>query len=491
MSGRRGAKREARRDAWAQALTLYYDAMRAEGKAPSTIRLYRYRLLDLAELYADPWQVTTTDLRAYLAREDWHPETRKSVRNSVRSFYSWAHDAGLIPADPSASLKAIRVPAGVPRPAPEGVLQAALAAAPPRERLMIALGAFAGLRASEIARVHREHLVGDLLRVRGKGGKTREVPLPAGLAESLAAWLAASPGGYAFPNAWGEAMTAGHVSKLVSRALPDEWTAHPLRHRYATTAYAGCRDLLAVGALLGHSRPETTQRYTRMPDDALRAAVGHVGDVAAPAPPPSLPTDLLGSEIELCASMLDARMVELDEQARATPGVRVDFRDVHAEIGARAAIVAGRPREADHFVRVVQAIVRDEVSVTAELVECRTVGCSQARVTLLEHVGTTCAGCGQPRARALGPVGDRECPPWCVGHPVQDAETLVHERQLVDEPGLLVGLEETWTRDDDGTVIVEGPVLVVSDDERQVRLMPDDAARLGAAITEARRLLVT
>lgn len=40
----------------------------------------------------------------------------------------------------------------------------------------------------------------------------------------------------------------------------------------ATQAYAGTRDLLAVGAVLGHSRPETTQRYVRMPDDALRAA---------------------------------------------------------------------------------------------------------------------------------------------------------------------------------------------------------------------------
>jgi len=40
----------------------------------------------------------------------------------------------------------------------------------------------------------------------------------------------------------------------------------------ATMAYAGTRDLLAVGALLGHSRPETTQRYVKIPDDALREA---------------------------------------------------------------------------------------------------------------------------------------------------------------------------------------------------------------------------
>jgi integrase len=63
------------------------------------------------------------------------------------------------------------------------------------------------------------------------------------------------------------------VSKLLSRALPPGWTGHTLRHRLATAAYGGTRDLLAVSALLGHSRPETTQRYVRLPDDAIRAAV--------------------------------------------------------------------------------------------------------------------------------------------------------------------------------------------------------------------------
>jgi len=41
----------------------------------------------------------------------------------------------------------------------------------------------------------------------------------------------------------------------------------------ASVSYAGTRDLLAVGAVLGHSRPETTQRYVRLPSDAIRAAV--------------------------------------------------------------------------------------------------------------------------------------------------------------------------------------------------------------------------
>jgi site-specific recombinase XerD len=51
------------------------------------------------------------------------------------------------------------------------------------------------------------------------------------------------------------------------------WTAHTLRHRFATVAYAGERDLLAVQVLLGHSKPETTRLYVLIPDASLRAAV--------------------------------------------------------------------------------------------------------------------------------------------------------------------------------------------------------------------------
>jgi site-specific recombinase XerC len=68
-----------------------------------------------------------------------------------------------------------------------------------------------------------------------------------------------------------------HDAGFVRRALGRGWTAHKLRHRFATAAYAGNRGLLAVQQLLGHSKPETTQRYTALPGDALRTAVMGVG----------------------------------------------------------------------------------------------------------------------------------------------------------------------------------------------------------------------
>jgi integrase len=252
---------------WNPMIADFAAAQRAAHRSEGTIRLYRYRISDLCGLASSPAKVTTDQLVGVLSTPGWAAETRKSVRGAFRCFFRWGYQSGRLDDDPSEALPSVRVPTGVARPAPETVVAAGLGA-DDRTRFMVMLAAFAGLRACEIARVHSDDLTGDILRVTGKGGKTRELPVVhAGLLARLQ-----DVDGWAFPNGHGSHLTPGHVTKLVSAVLPEGWTAHTLRHRMATRAYAGSRDLLAVGALLGHARPETTQRYVRMPDDALRAA---------------------------------------------------------------------------------------------------------------------------------------------------------------------------------------------------------------------------
>lgn len=254
---------------WPTVTAGYHTAMRAAGRSPGTIRLHRHYISRLAAACPTPDQVTTADLRELLARPDWAPETRKSARGAYRGFYRWMRESGLVDHDPAAALEPVRIPPAEPRPAPEIVVLEAMARADARVQLMVMLAAFAGLRCAEIAQVRGDHLDVDVLTVVGKGGKRRIVPIVHPVLLSRLQEV----DGFAFPGVCGRPLTAGHVSKLLSRAMPDGWTGHTLRHRMATVAYAGTRDLLAVGAVLGHSRPETTQRYVRMPDDALRAAV--------------------------------------------------------------------------------------------------------------------------------------------------------------------------------------------------------------------------
>lgn len=257
------------RDIWAIALDDYETAMKAAGRSAGTIRLHRHYLSQLRAEHRSPWTVTTRDLRELMAAATWAPETRRSARATFRGFYRWAHGDGLLEHDPAASLPAIRVPAGIPRPTPEHLVERLLRHPDERIGLMVMLAAYGGLRASEIARVHSADLVGDELIVKGKGGRVRAVPI---IDRRLAGRLLELEG-WAFPNGLGSHLSPGHVTKLLSAQMPAGWTAHTLRHRFATVAYAGTRDLLAVGQVLGHSRPETTQRYVRIPGDAIRAAV--------------------------------------------------------------------------------------------------------------------------------------------------------------------------------------------------------------------------
>ncbi|WP_162933844.1 tyrosine-type recombinase/integrase [Actinomyces lilanjuaniae] len=255
---------------WTEAIEAWTTAMRAAGRSPGTIRVYTNHMRRVQEAVpAGPAQATTADLRRVLAEGAWAPETRKSVRSAITSFYKWLADEGLTDKDPSTRLPSVSVPTAVARPTPEDVVTHALETADPRVRAMIMLGAYAGLRCAEIATVHSTNWDGQGLYVTGKGGRQRYVPV---VRDDLRALLHQAQG-WLFPGKVDGHISPGWVCKLVSRALPPGWTAHTLRHRCATKMFAGTRDLLSVGAVLGHARPETTQRYVRLPDDALRNAV--------------------------------------------------------------------------------------------------------------------------------------------------------------------------------------------------------------------------
>lgn len=251
---------------------LHLTWLRAAGASPGTVRLRRHYLLSLATFYPSRTLLALepSDLAAFLANAGWSPETRKSARGALRGFYGWAADMELIRVSPAHKLPAVRVPGGRPRPAPDAVFEhAMLAAVTPRERLMVMLAAFAGLRRAEIAHLHTADRVEDVLRVKGKGGKLRIVPLH----PFLYAALVDLPDGWVFPGRIDGHLSPDYVGQILRRLLGDGWSGHTLRHRFASKAYLVDRDLRAVQTLLGHSKPETTARYTQVPDGALRAAV--------------------------------------------------------------------------------------------------------------------------------------------------------------------------------------------------------------------------
>lgn len=256
--------------AWDDAIDQWRLALLAAGRSRGTVRLYTYNIGRVAAAHPDgPGAVGAGDLRRVLAAGDWKPETRRSVRTAMATFFRWAHGEGLIDDDPARGLEAVRVPAGVARPAPDDIILDVLHEVDHRTRIMILLARYAGLRRMEIATVHSDQWDGRGLYVTGKGGRSRYIPI---VNMELRRELTQARG-WLFPGKVDGHLSAATVGKIIRNALPRPWTAHSLRHRCATQMYAGTRDLLAVGAVLGHSRPETTRRYVRLPDDALIAAV--------------------------------------------------------------------------------------------------------------------------------------------------------------------------------------------------------------------------
>lgn len=259
---------------WDEAVGAWVMVLRASGRAETTIRTRTDHLRYLGRTVGvGPWEVDGGRLLGWTAEQSWARETRRSVRASLRGFYGWGHRAGLVEVDPSLALPTVRPGPAKPRPAPELVYREALAAADERGRLMLRLAAEAGLRRGEIAVIHRRDLVADLLGwslvVHGKGGRERVVPLPT----ALALELRARGEGYAFPGDDGGHLSPRWVGKLATRVMPEGWTIHTLRHRFASRAYSSERDLLAVQTLLGHASPATTRRYVRVEDEWLRRAV--------------------------------------------------------------------------------------------------------------------------------------------------------------------------------------------------------------------------
>ena len=254
---------------WPAAMHEYATAQRAANRSPATIRLHRHYLNQLIEVTPTPWTITHRHLETAIGNERWAGEARKSARTVYRGFFRWAHGHGYLDDDPAFALPSVRVPQAVARPAPEFVVKYAVTRLDPRLTLMMQLGAFGGLRVREIAAVHSRDVLDDVLLVHGKGGKQRLVPIEEYTLHGRLQLL----DGYAFPNRWtGQPITAGHVSRIMSAALPEGWTAHNLRHRLATRSYEGTGDLFAVMRLLGHTKPETTLRYIGLADARVRTA---------------------------------------------------------------------------------------------------------------------------------------------------------------------------------------------------------------------------
>ena len=143
-----------------------------------------------------------------------------------------------------------------------------------------------GLRIAEALSLTRREApveAGRALTVTGKGGKTRQVPVIAAVAQAVADYVALcpfnpGPGGPLFIGAKGGPLSPRIVQRAMQEmraalGLPDTATPHALRHSFATHLLAKGGDLRSIQELLGHASLSTTQIYTEV--DAGRLIAVH------------------------------------------------------------------------------------------------------------------------------------------------------------------------------------------------------------------------
>jgi integrase/recombinase XerC len=209
--------------------------------------------------------------------------------SALRSFYRFCGRTGRLEISDLGWLRAPRPPKSVPKPVSEDEARALLAAifrrrgddwAKQRDFALLMLLYGSGLRISEaLSLVRGDAPLGEWLRITGKGGKVREVPVLPAVAAAVASYLAVCPfdGGRDSPlfvssrdNGFGARAAQRLVEALrLELSLPAHVTPHALRHAFATHLLGHGADLRAIQELLGHASLSTTQRYTSVDEAHL------------------------------------------------------------------------------------------------------------------------------------------------------------------------------------------------------------------------------
>ncbi|WP_395647138.1 tyrosine recombinase XerC [Terricaulis sp.] len=226
------------------------------------------------------------DLRAYLAYRRQGPEalSDRSISRAlaaIRSFYRYLERRhGL--ANPRLSLvRGPKLKRALPRPVSEQAAQDLIADAEAsasqdwigaRDAALVTLLYASGLRISEaLALTGADNPLPDMLRVTGKGGKQRLVPMLAAARDAIARYATLCPHALTKDAALFRGVRGGPLSPRDAQALmarlrgrlglPSSATPHALRHAFATHLLTNGGDLRAIQDLLGHESLSTTQTY--------------------------------------------------------------------------------------------------------------------------------------------------------------------------------------------------------------------------------------
>jgi len=265
------------------------------GRAEATRTAYGSDVAAFAEWMSrsdvdSPAGVDRLHLRRYLASLGTRKLARATIARkaaALRCYFSWQVRQGHLGSDPARSLRAPSGGGRLPRVLSSGEVTSLLdvptgTPVDRRDLAVLELLYAAGLRVSELCGLDRTDidLRGRTVTVLGKGGKQRRVPVHDAAVDALRSWLERGrddmegPPEAAFVNRRGARLGPRDVRRILDRRSASPTHPHALRHTYATHLLDGGADLRVVQELLGHASLATTQIYTHVSKERLRAVYG-------------------------------------------------------------------------------------------------------------------------------------------------------------------------------------------------------------------------
>jgi len=268
-----------------------------------TVKSYQHDLeIYFRYLFKQSWlfdRVQLKDARAFLAsqvQQDLNPKTLKRRVATLKHFYQFYVDEGLLSINPFALVRTPKVaktlPTTVDEPQVQQVLNHPIEEASRlmmRDLALVELLYGSGLRASEVVNLTMQdvNMPQRILRILGKGNKQRLVPITKPCQQTLSLYLkdvrsmlikdldASQLSNHVFLNQHGRKLTVRGLEYILSQLAKRSGIAfhlhpHQLRHTFATQLLDNGADLRTIQELLGHATINTTQIYTHVSREALQ-----------------------------------------------------------------------------------------------------------------------------------------------------------------------------------------------------------------------------
>lgn len=254
-----------------------------KGYAESTVLNYRYAIESLVSVVGNK-ELTNLSLadilewRHHVDKQNWDVNAVASYSYKLRLFFRWWSkkvELSIEPDDIAIPKRKLKLPNYLSL---EEVKQVYKSCSNIREKLIVSLLFSTGIRVGELCSVRTKDIKGDILLIRGKNGKEREVYLDKLCQQNLMEYLKERKysSDFLLTGRRG-ALSISHIQKTI-KALSDKTnigrtiTCHTFRHTYATLLLKNDCQLRYIQELLGHSDISTTQIYTHVSNKDLRSA---------------------------------------------------------------------------------------------------------------------------------------------------------------------------------------------------------------------------